>query len=118
MNKQAASSEAESQRENEKYIYRQRERKGVIKTKNSHWLSSLRGRLRQAHGPSSESQRHRPGEFGHSRQDSRLSRIQVSDSLSKLREVFKQLRRSRLSDLIRSIKSKLSRLPPALHVTV
>lgn len=33
--------------------------------KNSHWLSSLRGRLR--HGPSSESQRRTPGEFGHSR---------------------------------------------------
>lgn len=39
--------------------------KGGEKRKNSHWLSSLRGRLR--HGPSSESQRRTPGEFGHSR---------------------------------------------------
>lgn len=42
------------------------ERKRGEKIKNSHWLlSSLRGRLR--HGPSSESQRCTPGEFGHSR---------------------------------------------------
>lgn len=72
------SSEFESQVKTKRYtVYR--ERKGVIKIKNSHWLSSLRGRLRQAHGPSSENQRRRPGEFGHSRRDSRL--IQVSDSL-------------------------------------
>lgn len=44
----------------------------MIQIKNSHRLSSLRGRLRQAHGPSSESQRSRPGEFGHSSRDSGL----------------------------------------------
>lgn len=63
-------SELESQVKTKKYIHR--ERKGVMKINNSHWLSSLRGRLRQAHGPSSESQRRRPGEFGHSGRDSRL----------------------------------------------
>lgn len=40
-------------------------RKAKLRRTVCHWLSSLRGRLRQAHGPSSESQSHRADEFGH-----------------------------------------------------
>lgn len=35
------------------------------KLRATDWLSSLRGRLRQAYGPSSESQSHRADQFGH-----------------------------------------------------
>lgn len=35
------------------------------KLRATDWLSSLRGRLRQAYGPSSESQSHRANQFGH-----------------------------------------------------
>ena len=55
----------EGKRERERERERWTEERSQI-MEDCHWLSSLRGRLRQTHGPSSEShQSHRDDQFGH-----------------------------------------------------